>query len=377
MFPFDDGLNGFPTLSIYQTKRPDKNLNVDQNEKSQRLPPGQHLVAPEKWPYVGEREPASSDKPWSLSVMGQVENPISFSIEELQALPQTSITTDIHCVTRWSKFDARFSGVLLSTLLDKCKVAANAKFVSFVARSERQHSSSLRLQEAIDLGCLLAMNYNECPLPVDHGGPLRGVVPGKYFYKSVKWIERVELLEVDRPGFWEAESGYHNNADPWLQQRYIASSISKREAGQLIESLNFSGQSLLSIDVSSMNLSGLVAREAVLRNANFSCSTLVGADFKGTNLTNASFREAVLSGVNFRDADLEGVDFAAADLRGADLTGCSLFGTTFFDSDKVTDQQYAIDHAAKLDASTIFDQASLRKLTDVQREFVERATRGN
>lgn len=299
---------------------------------------------------------------------GLVECPQQFTLEDLASLPQTELVTDIHCVTRWSKFDARFSGVSLATLLQECKVQSSARFVSFVARSERNHSSSLRIDEALELGCLLATHYEGQPLPEDHGGPLRGVVPKKYFYKSVKWIEKIELLQYDRPGYWEADSGYHNNADPWLEQRYIASSISKRDANALIENRDFSAQDLLSIDVTALDLTGLNARQAILRNANFRECRLIEADFSESNLSNACFRKADLNLANFQDADLEGADFSSADLRGANLTGCSLFGTTFCDA-----TEDSIDNAALIDATTTIDTGSLERLTRVQREFLERA----
>ena len=289
------------------------------------------------------------------------------SLDELARLPQTELVTDIHCVTRWSKKDAHFRGVALQTLLDLVQPSDAAEFVSFVARSTRNHSSSLPLTTALSLQTLLATHFEGQTLAEDHGGPLRCVVPRRYFYKSVKWVEKIELLSQDQPGFWEAESGYHNQADPWQEQRYIASSLSKRDAEQLVEQRDFSGQNLLSIDVSARNLTGLKANQATLRNANFSGCILRQASFQEANLTNANFRKAVLQDANLRGADLEGADFAGADLRGADLTGCSLFGTTFCDAD-----ENAMDQAARLDAGTIIDREAMQRLSDLQLQFVQR-----
>ena len=302
-----------------------------------------------------------------MTVEGLVASPVSWSLPELSQLPQTEIVTDIHCVTRWSKLDARFRGVLLKDLLDRLDVDNRAAFVSFVARSRRKHSSSLPLSNAMELGTLLATHYEGQPLPADHGGPLRGVVPGRYFYKSVKWIERIVLLAEDQPGYWEAESGYHNAADPWKEQRYIASSISRRDAAQLIERKDFSGLDLLSIDVNSLDLSGLIATRATMRNANFEKCVLRGANFRKANLSNASFRHADLSHADLRQADLEGADFAGADLRGADLTDASMFGTTFCDA-----SPNAIENAARLDRRTKFNRNVIDVLTEPQQKFISR-----
>ncbi|MGI9517827.1 MAG: molybdopterin-dependent oxidoreductase, partial [Pirellulaceae bacterium] len=335
------------------------------NPRNRRLPPGQQLVAADRWPYVGERHPADPTRPWELSIEGEVRHPTTFSLEQIAELPQTRIVTDIHCVTRWSKFDVPFAGVLLETVLQLCGMETSARFVSFVARSERNHSSSLPLEEAIDLGTLLATHVDERPLPPDHGGPLRGIVPGKYFYKSVKWIERIELLAEDRPGFWESDSGYHNQADPWLEQRYISSSIDRRQAVRLIESRKFSGLDLLSIDVRKLDLRGLQAESATLRNANFGGSQLTEADFRRANLSNANVRQADLRQADFADADLEGADFAEADLRGANLSGCSLFGTSFCDT-----QDDEILNTAITDQHTRIDAAAMDVLTEPQQRWL-------
>ena len=345
----------------------------EQSDRLVKLPPGQQLVAAEKWPYVGERQPLHSDRPWSLQVEGLVNSPQRFSLEQLAHLPQTEVVTDIHCVTRWSKLGARFSGVSLRTILKLCQASSDAKFISFVARTQRQHSSSLRLDEAIQLDTLLATHYEGQPLTTEHGGPLRGVVSGKYFYKSVKWIERVELLAEDRPGYWESATGYHNNADPWKEQRYIAASISRREAASLIESRIFAGRDLRSIDVSGLDLSGLDATEALLRNAQFEKCQLSGANFGKANLSNANLRQANLTEATFRDGDLEGADLSGADLRGADLSGCSLSGASFCDvTTTAEDREFGISNAAKLDSKTKIDRESLQVLPEGQRFFLER-----
>ena len=150
------------------------------------------------------------------------------------------------------------------------------------------------LDTAIAQQTLIAIDVDGQPLPPDHGGPIRNLVPGRYFYKSVKWLEEIELLEQDRLGFWEAESGYHNLADPWQEQRYLAPTIDRREAAKLIDSKNFSQRDLRGIDASSRQLPGLMAAGAALRNADFSFSDLQGADFSEANLSNAHFRRTDL-----------------------------------------------------------------------------------
>lgn len=340
--------------------------------KKNRLPPGQQLVATDKWPIIGERLPSPQVQQCQLEFFRNEHSLRSFSLAELRAMEQTEMTLDIHCVTRWSKFDMRFSGVPLAVLLGRVGADPADKFVSFVAHSERNHSSSLRLDEALELNTLIALACDGNPLPTEHGGPIRGIVPGKYFYKSVKWVRAIELLPVDRLGFWEADSGYHNSADPWEEQRYVAPSISKREAADLIESRDFSKRDLRSIDVRGHDLTGLVAREAMIRAGDFSQCNLTNADFSRSNLSNASFRQAVLRGARFVDADLEGADFCRADLRGADLSGCSLFGASFCETDGGAGEPQS---GARFDVNTKLAGEVIDVLTPLQKRFVEQQLR--
>jgi DMSO/TMAO reductase YedYZ molybdopterin-dependent catalytic subunit len=335
-------------------------------ESRPRLPPGQQLVARDKWPFVGERDCLTPEGSWTLEITGQVSHPFRMALDKLSGFPQKRIVTDIHCVTRWSKYDAVFGGVLLADLLDRARATRDARFVSFVARTSRRHSSSLPLETALSLGALLATSFGDEPLPDAHGGPLRSIVPGKYFYKSVKWVEKIELLAEDRLGYWESDAGYHNNADPWLQQRYIASCIDRREAARLIESRNFSGLDLQGLDASHRDLRGLVARDALLRNASFQSADVSRADFARANLSNASFRFANLAGSNLSSADLEGADFAAADLRDTDLRGSSLFGASFGD---VTQPAAAMKNGARIDRTTRIERESLETLVPEQRAY--------
>jgi DMSO/TMAO reductase YedYZ molybdopterin-dependent catalytic subunit len=294
-----------------------------------QLPPGQQLAAPGKWPIVGERLPGRVDGPWRVEIAGLVARPRIWSLAELLALPRDELLVEIHCVTRWSKLGVRFAGVRLSRLLNEAVVSSQARFVSFVAYSERGHSTSLPLADALALNALVALTHDNEPLPPEHGGPVRMVVPGRYFYKSVKWLARIELLADDRLGYWEAEAGYHNHADPWREERYLAPAISKQEAQRLIAERNFSARDLRGIDAADRDLAGLRAKDALLRDANFRRANLERADFRRANLSNAHLEHADLRHADFRAADCEGANFAGADLRGADFTGASLLAATF------------------------------------------------
>ncbi len=333
-----------------------------------RLPPGQHLVSASKWPTIGEKLPEESSRPWTLTVAGLVEHEITYSLEQLIELSQTEIVTDIHCVTRWSKYDVSFSGVRLADLLEVSRVQDKAKYISFISRSERRHASSLVLNDAIDLGVLIATQTDGKPLPIEKGGPIRSIVPRRYFYKSVKWVERIELIEKDQLGFWESDSGYHNQADPWQEQRFISQSVDKKQARILIESRDFSGRDLLSIVVRDHDLQNLDAREALLRNADFANCNLEQADFSGANLSNASFVGANLSQAKFVGADLEGANLAGADIRGALFEGCSLFGSTF--CDQTEQDPPSISNGARFDGSTVIPESATEALTPVQLEYV-------
>ncbi len=182
-----------------------------------RLPPGQYIT--EKWPvlHAGDVPSYPDLSAWTLRVFGEIERELELSWEELNRLPQTSNTQDIHCVTRWSRFDMRFEGVHWLELAKLAQPKPAARFV--VAHAEQGFTSNVPLSflEADD--ALLATRANGEPLAPEHGYPLRLVIPSKYFWKSAKWLRGIELTSVDRPGFWE-RYGYHNDADPWREERY-------------------------------------------------------------------------------------------------------------------------------------------------------------
>ena len=328
-----------------------------------KIPPGQQVVAQNKWPVIGERKPATENPNWTLSFGGCVANNTEFSVAQLNQMTQTEMVIDIHCVTRWSKLDVPFSGVLLKDLLEHVQVDYDARYVSFVSRSNRKHSTSLPLEIALEHDCLIALSAEGKPLDIGHGGPIRNIVPRKYFYKSVKWLERIELLAEDRLGYWEADAGYHNLADPWKEQRYMAATIDRRTAAKIIESKDFSNRDLRSIDASQRNLDGLNAIGAGLRDATFNDCSLVEANFSDANLSNAKFLRANLSNATFSKTDVEGADFSGADLTGVDFSDCSLIGASFISSEGKSVLAANISEAK-------FSQEQLASLSVAQREFV-------
>jgi DMSO/TMAO reductase YedYZ molybdopterin-dependent catalytic subunit len=331
------------------------------------LPPGQQLAAPGKWPLVGEREPAPWTEPWTVEICGLVERPAVLPLDALRRVAWVERGIDVHCVTRWSQPGMRFGGVPLGSVLREVGVLPTARFVSFVARSARRHSTSLALADAWRLGVLLAMEHDGRPLETEHGGPIRTVTPGRYFYKSLKWLARIELLADDRPGYWESMAGYHNRADPWQEQRFAAGTLDKQSAARLFAARDFRGQNLLSLQAAGLDLAGLRAEQALLRNADFRGVNLRGARFDGANLSNARFGGADLRDAVLRGADLEGTDFAGADLRGADLRGASLIAATFWTSGGA-DRRYA---EALFDADTQIDRAQLDELMPAQAQWAE------
>jgi DMSO/TMAO reductase YedYZ molybdopterin-dependent catalytic subunit len=328
-----------------------------------RLPPGQQLVAREKWPVVGERAALVDSTDWSVSIGGLVEAPHTLTLAQLHALPQVERVIDIHCVTRWSKPAVHFTGAKLTSLLDLSRPTAAVKFVSFVARSARSHSTTLTLEAALALDPLVAFAAEGTPLAPEHGGPVRLVVPDRYFYKSLKWLARVELMAEDQLGFWERTAGYHNTADPWREQRYIASGLTKQEANKILQLRDVAGLEVRGLDARGRELDGLVATGALLRNADFRQCRLRRARFEGANLSNSHFQGADLRQASFQSADLEGADFSGADLRGACLLGVRLCGTSFCNP-------AASDDGAGFDEETRFDLAAADDLTPEQRAYV-------
>jgi DMSO/TMAO reductase YedYZ molybdopterin-dependent catalytic subunit len=182
----------------------------------ERLPPGQYMT--KKWPVLHAGQVPKVDlSTWTFHVFGEVEEEIELSWQQFYALPRASSTQDIHCVTRWSRFDAQFEGVAWSEIAKLCRPTDKAKFA--IAHAEHGFTANSPLEFLERDGALLVTHADGEPLSRDHGWPMRLVVPGKYFWKSAKWLRAIELRSTDELGFWE-RYGYHNDADPWKEERY-------------------------------------------------------------------------------------------------------------------------------------------------------------
>ena len=185
---------------------------------SDRLPPGQHLV--KDWPVLDlGQQPAVPLDHWRLDVIGAVENPVSLDWQAFRALTQSRETTDIHCVTTWSRYDNVWEGVSTRDLLALVMPKDEVRYV--MLHSYDGYTTNLALDDFAAADALLVHSWQDKPLTREHGGPMRLVVPHLYFWKSAKWLQKIEFRTADKRGFWE-ENGYHNHADPWMEERYSA-----------------------------------------------------------------------------------------------------------------------------------------------------------
>jgi len=189
-----------------QTSRPEET----------RLPPGQHLVR--NWPVLDlGRQPDVSPDRWRLKIGGMARRPVTLDWAAFMALPQRTITSDIHCVTTWSRYDNDWTGVATRDLLDMVEPRDEAAFV--MLHGYDGYTTNVPLADFAAADALLAHSWQGEPLTREHGGPVRAVVPHLYFWKSAKWIRAIDLLGADKPGFWE-DNGYHMRGDPWAEERY-------------------------------------------------------------------------------------------------------------------------------------------------------------
>lgn len=181
-----------------------------------RLPPGQSLTL--KWPvlHMGEVPPFDPTT-WNFRVGGLVENSLRLTWDEFTRLPMKEITADMHCVTRWSRFDVRWEGVPFAEVARLAQPKPEAKFVMVLA--EQDYTSNVPLADLMQPTTLFALRHNGEPLPADHGYPVRLVVPHLYAWKSVKWVRGLDFMPEDAPGFWE-ENGYHMYGDPFREERF-------------------------------------------------------------------------------------------------------------------------------------------------------------
>ena len=198
-----------PTTRGFKGKRSNANNN--------RIPPGQYVT--QDFPVLTagptQRTPAEH---WSLTLQRGGEMLAHWSWEQFEALQQTERTTDIHCVTRWTKLDTRWRGVTIDELMKAAGLSAPpTQFL--MAHCDGGYTTNLLVADLLDGKAMIATHYDNLPIPVSHGGPARLLVPHLYFWKSAKWVAGLRLLDHDEPGFWE-QNGYHDRGDPWLEQRY-------------------------------------------------------------------------------------------------------------------------------------------------------------
>jgi DMSO/TMAO reductase YedYZ molybdopterin-dependent catalytic subunit len=185
-------------------------------EVANRVPPGQYLVRDFPVLSAGPTPRTPLDR-WSFTLQGLVREPVAWTWAEFLQLPAQTFVVDIHCVTKWSKLDTRWEGVSLDTLFEHVELDRAARYLT--AYCDGGYTTNMPLPDVINGQAFVAYKYNDQPLPPEHGGPARLVVPHLYLWKSAKWVRGLELLLEDRPGFWEA-AGYHNYGDPWREQRY-------------------------------------------------------------------------------------------------------------------------------------------------------------
>ncbi len=181
-----------------------------------RLPPGQTLV--KDWPVLDlGQQPDVPEMKFRLDLDGAVENRLSLNFSEYMALPMEQSVSDMHCVTQWSRYDNRWKGVAARTLVEMVKPDPLAKHIVF--HSYDGYTTNVRLDQFDQPDVFLVHEWEGKPITRQHGGPVRVLIPRLYLWKSAKWIRRIEFVIRDRPGFWEVR-GYHNNADPWAEERY-------------------------------------------------------------------------------------------------------------------------------------------------------------
>jgi DMSO/TMAO reductase YedYZ molybdopterin-dependent catalytic subunit len=181
-----------------------------------RVPPGQVVTA--KWPVLTYGEiPPFDPRRWTFRCIGLVERETVWTWEEFLRLPRVTVSSDIHCVTRWSRLDNTWEGVHVRTIIEACRPLPQARFV--LQHADPDYRTNTPIEDLVDADVVLALRHNGRDLMPAHGGPMRLVLPKLYFWKSSKWLRAFEFLDVNPPGFWE-RNGYHMRGDPWAEERY-------------------------------------------------------------------------------------------------------------------------------------------------------------
>jgi DMSO/TMAO reductase YedYZ molybdopterin-dependent catalytic subunit len=187
-----------------------------QPDAADRVPPGQYITPDFPVLSAGPTPRIALDD-WTFTIEGLVREPVAWNWEAFTSLPAQTFTVDIHCVTKWSKLDTRWKGVSVDVLLEHVDLDPKAGFVT--ATCYGGYTTNLPLPDIVNGQAFVAYEYDDRPLPPEHGGPARLVVPHLYFWKSAKWVNGLQFMEMDRPGFWES-LGYHDRGDPWKEERY-------------------------------------------------------------------------------------------------------------------------------------------------------------
>jgi DMSO/TMAO reductase YedYZ molybdopterin-dependent catalytic subunit len=189
---------------------------IEKGYNPDRLPPGQYLT--DRFPvlHVGD-VPTYGPGEWNLTIYGLVDHSFTVDLDELKAMPSVTLTFDIHCVTKWSKFDTSWTGGRVRDLFERAGLQANATHV--MEHAEHGYTTNIPLADITTDEAMVAYAFDGEPIEPVHGGPVRIVVPHLYFWKSAKWVRGLELRDSDEPGFWE-RNGYHNYGDPFVEQRH-------------------------------------------------------------------------------------------------------------------------------------------------------------
>ncbi|MEN6553218.1 MAG: sulfite oxidase-like oxidoreductase [Methanobacterium sp.] len=195
----------------------DKNIIISEDTKREnRIPPGQHEI--KSWPvlHAGSVQNIDTSK-WKFRIFGLVEEEKELNYDEFMSLPQTKVFSDIHCVTTWSKLNNLWEGVSSNTIKELADIQKEAKYV--MVHASGNFTTNLSIGDFFEPDVLFATRHNENPITSKHGAPVRLVVPKLYFWKSAKWVNGLEFMAEDKPGFWES-NGYHMHGDPWKEERY-------------------------------------------------------------------------------------------------------------------------------------------------------------
>ena len=181
-----------------------------------RIPPGQYRT--DRWPILHEGPVQDVDlDSWTLRVWGAVEREVRLTHADLLAMGEVDLTTDLHCVTKWSRYDTRWRGVPIAAVLDVAGLTSSATHT--LTHAPHAYTTNLPVADLLRPECLIATSVDGGPIPAEHGGPIRSLVPHLYLWKSVKWITGIQVLDHDVPGYWE-QRGYHDRGDPFQEQRY-------------------------------------------------------------------------------------------------------------------------------------------------------------